>query len=192
MKRATLIITAVLALSIGMSAAARHDAVARFSARSVQMTNPTRLSFPRVDIAIFQWSTDLDHRTLARTILERGAMGFSHTLAGYPHLGSIAIADEEFAIRYAWQAADRDGGQRIYLASDEPIYLMSREFKKFADPEPLMFLELRLNARGEGIGRLSDAVRLSVDESRSVIELRDWDRRPLHLMMVRDEMGIYD
>jgi len=177
---------------IAASAAIRHPAVARFSARAVQMTSPMRLTFPGVYINVFQWSTDLDHRTLARTIVERGPVAFSHTLAGYPSLGSIAVADEEFPIRYAWQASDRDGGQRIYLASDQPILLMSREFRKFADPEPLLFVELRVNARGEGVGRLSDAVRLSVDESRNVIEMRDWDRRPLHLVMVHDELGIID
>jgi hypothetical protein len=192
MKRATVIIIAVLALSAGISAASRHHAVARFSARSVQMSSPMRLVFPRVDIAIFQWSTDLDHRTLANAILERGTVAFSHTLAGYPWAGSIAIADEEYAIRYAWQTSDRDGGQRIYLASDEPILLMSREFKQFAELEPMLFVELRLDARGEGTGKLSDAARLSVDQSRNVIELRDWDRRPLNLVMVRDEARLVE
>ena len=192
MKRATVIIIAVLAFSVGMSAARRHDAVARFSARSVQMSSPMRLVFPRVDIAIFQWSTDLDHRTLAHAILERGTAAFSQTLAGYPWAGSIAFADEEYAIRYAWRATDRNGGQRIYLASDEPIVLMSREFRRFADPETLLFVELRLDARGEGVGKLSDAARLSVDESRNVIELRDWDRRELNLVMVRDETRIVE
>jgi len=191
MRRATVLSTAIILAIAGIAASpVRHDPVARFSARSVQMTSPTRFNFPGVYISVFQWSTDIDHRTLARTILERGPVAFSHTLAGYPRVGSIATGDQEFMIRYAWQAPDRDGGQRIYLASDEPILLMSREFRKFADPEPLLFVELRINARGEGIGRLSDAVRLSVDESRNVIELRDWDRRPLHLMMVRDELNV--
>ena len=119
-------------------------------------------------------------------------MGVSHLLAGYPSLGTIAIFDREFAIRYAWQVNDRDGGQRIYVATAEPIQLTSREFAKFADAEPLTFLELRLNARGEGLGKLSDVIRLSVDESRNVIELRDYDRRPLHLVMVHDELNLYD
>jgi hypothetical protein len=180
------------AAGIATSAAVRHDSVARFSARTVEMTSPARLLFTRVDINIGQWSTDLDHRTLARTILEQGPVAFSHTLAGYPRLGTITAGAEAFTIRYAWQVPDREGGQRIYLASDEPIFLMSREFRKFADPEPLLFVELRVNARGDGIGRLSDAVRLSADEGRNVIEMRDWDRRPLHLVMVHDELGIVD
>ena len=190
----TVLATAIVLTVTGIAAssAVRHDAVARFSARTVEMMSPARPLFARVDINIDQWSTDLDHRTLARKILEQGPMAFSHTLAGYPRLGTMTAGAQEFPIRYAWQVFDRDGGQRIYLASDEPIMLMSREFRKFADPEPLLFVELRVNARGDGIGRLSDAVRLSVDESRNVIEMRDWDRRPLHLVLVHDELGIFD
>ena len=194
MRRATVFLAAFLLVLTGFAASAsvRHDAVARFSARSVQLVGPARPLFTRVDIEIGQWSTDLDHRMLAMAIYEQGPMEFSHTLAGYPKLGTITVGDREFVIRYAWQAFDRDGGQRVYVASDEPIQLMSREFRKFADPDPLVFLELRLNARGDGMGKLSDAVRLSVDESRNVIEMREWDRRPIHLVMVHDELNVYD
>src|SRR4051812_33905853 len=180
MRRPAVILTVFLALSAALPSAARRDSVARFSARSVVMTSPARPLFARVDIEITQWSTDLDHRMLARTVLEQGAMAFSHDLAGRSSLGWIGIGDREFTIRYAWQTTDRDGGRRIYVASDEPIVLMPREFRKFADPDPMLFLELRLDARGDGAGKLSDAVRLSVDQSRNVIELREWDRRPLH------------
>jgi len=193
MKRATVLSTAIFLSVAGIAASAartnpRTEAVALFSARSVEMTSPARPLFTRVDIAIHQWSTDLDHRALAHAILEQGPMAFAHTLAGYPRVGTITAGAEEFPVRYAWQAVDRDGGRRVYLASDEPILLMSREFRRFADFEPMLFLELRVNARGDGMGRLSDAVRLSVDQSRNVIEMRDWDRRPLHLVMVRDEL----
>jgi hypothetical protein len=156
------------------------------------MTVAARPVFARVDINIAQWSTDQDHRQLGRAIQEQGPVAVSHLLAGYPSLGTIGIFDREFTIRYAWQVNDRDGAQRIYVASDEPIVLTSREFAKFADPEPLTFLELRVNARGDGVGKLSDAIRLSVDESRNVIELRDYDRRPLHLVMVHDELNFIE
>ena len=182
----------LIALGLSLSASGRHQSVARFSARSVQMITAARPSFPLVDIDISQWSTDQDHRLLARTVVEKGPAAFSQLLAGYPTLGWIGVGDREYPIRYAWQTRDRDGGQRIYLASDEPIFLMSREFRKFADPEPLLFLELRVNALGDGMGKLSDAVRLSVDESRNVIELRDYDRRALHLVMVHDELKPFD
>src|SRR3954471_843276 len=87
----------LLALTAGVAAvgAARHDAVARFSARSVQMTSAARPAFARVDIEITQWSTDFDHRQLARTILEKGPTAFSHLLAGYGPLGWVGIGDRE-------------------------------------------------------------------------------------------------
>jgi len=190
MRRATAIIFLVFAAALTTSASARYGAVARFSARSVEMTSPARLSFRRVDIAISQWSTDQDHRLLARTLLEKGQVGFVDVLCGYPSVGTMTVAGgREFTIRYAWQTADRDGGQRIYLASDEPISLASPEFRRFADVEPLYFVELRVDRHGDGIGKLSDGVRLSVDQSRNVIELRDYERRPLHLVMVHDEFA---
>jgi hypothetical protein len=153
------------------------------------MTNPARVAFRHVDIAISQWSTDQDHRLLARTLLERGPAGFVDVLCGYPAVGAIGVAGgAEFTIRYAWQVPDRDGGQRIYLASDEPIVLAGAEFRRFAEMERLHFIELRVDRHGDGIAKLSDAVRLSVDQSRHVIELRDFERRPLQLLMVHNEM----
>src|SRR3954469_20939235 len=117
MRRATVVSTAIFLTIAGIAASAgvRHNPVARFSARTVQMASPARPLFTRVDINIGQWSSDLDHRALARTILEQGPTAFSHTLAGYPRLGTITIGAEEFAVRYAWQRFDRDAGQRIYL-----------------------------------------------------------------------------
>ena len=189
MKRAAAILFLVFTAGLTTSATVRYDAVARFSARSVEMTSPMRLSFKHVDIAISQWSTDQDHRLLARTFLEKGPVGFVDVLCGYPAVGTISVAGGQvLTIRYAWQAADRDGGQRIYLASDEPISLVSSEFRRLADMERMYFMELRIDRFGNGEGKLSDNVRLSVDQSRNVIELREYDRRPVHLVMVHDEL----
>jgi len=198
MRRTTVIASALLLITAGFAMAApgkdaRRDVVGRFSARSVELTSPVRLSFRHVDIVINQWSTDQDHRLLARTVLEKGPVAFLDVLSGYPSMGTISVAgNRDITIRYAWQAADRDGGQRIYLATNEPISLTSSEFRKFQDADPLTFIELRVNARGDGLGKLSDAVRLSADESRNVIEMREFDRRALHLLMVHDELNIYD
>lgn len=189
MRRATVILFLLFAASLSMSASVRHETIARFSARSVEMSSPARLSFRHVDIAISQWSTDQDHRLLARTLLEKGPLGFVDLLCGYPAVGSIAVAGgQEFTIRYAWQVPDRDGGQRVYLASDLPIVLAGAEFRHFEGMDRFYFMELRLDRQGNGEAKLSDGVRLSVDQSRNVIELRDYERRPLHLVMVHDEM----
>jgi hypothetical protein len=113
MKLNTLLAAAFLALAAGVttSASVRCLSVARFSARTVQMTGAARPEFARVDINITQWSTDLDHRRLGRATQEQGTAGFSQLLARHPALGTIAVFDREFTIRYAWQTNDRDGGR---------------------------------------------------------------------------------
>jgi hypothetical protein len=93
----------------------------------------------------------------------------------------------DIPIRYAWSFENRDGSRRIYLATDQPISLTNPMFRRNAEAEPLTFIELRLNPNGQGEGKLSEAARLSVDESRNVIELADYTNRPLHLVMVRSD-----
>jgi hypothetical protein len=104
MDETTVLSTAIFLTVAGIAASAvvRHDAVARFSARSVEMTSPARLLFTRVDINIGQWSTDLDHRTLARTILN-GARWRSRTRSPATRVWHHHRRRSEFPIRYAWQ-----------------------------------------------------------------------------------------
>ena len=97
------------------------------------------------------------------------------------------MGGRDFPVRYAWSIGDTGGGRRIYLATDEPVSLARPTFGPLLNDERLTFLEIHVNRNGEGEGKFSEAVRLSVDESRSVIELRDYDKRPFHLVMVRSE-----
>jgi hypothetical protein len=64
--------------------------------------------------------------------------------------------------------------------------------RRTADAEGLTYIELRLNRHGDGGGKLSEAADLTVDETLDVIELRDYDRRPLHLLMVRSDRSVED
>jgi hypothetical protein len=70
------------------------------------------------------------------------------------------------------------------------VSLAGALIRRFPDAEPLTFIELRLNRLGVGEGKLSEAARLSVDQSRDVIELRDYDVRPVHLLSVHSMNNI--
>jgi len=185
-RMATTALLAVTLLTAGTLAAPRFEPVERFTAQSVFMTNAARLSLRPVDIVISRWSTFTEHRELSRTLLEKGSVAFLNLLCGYGTAGSIGVVGApDVAIRYAWSVEDRDGGRRIYLATDEPVSLAGFLVRRLPDPEPLTFLELRINRDGAGEGKLSEAARLSVDESRDVIELRDYARRPVQLISVQ-------
>jgi hypothetical protein len=186
MRMATATLLATCALGIGTLEATRFDPIEHFTAKSAFMTSASRLALRQVDIVITRWSTLTDHRALQTALLEKGSVAFLNLLCGYGPAGSIGvIGAPDVPIRYAWSVEDRDGGRRVYLATDEPVSLTGPLVRRFPDAEPLTFVELRINRDGSGEGKLSDNARLFVDESRDVIELRDYARRPVHLVSVQ-------
>jgi hypothetical protein len=143
-----------------------------------------------VEIVVTRWSSDIEHRMLETALREQGPVAFLDRLANFAPVGSIDVIDGRvITVRYAWEAFDRDGGRRIFLATDEPISLSSLRWR-LAEGEPRTFLELRVDRFGDGEGKLSEARRLSVDESRNLIELRDYASRPLYLLAVRSLLPI--
>ncbi len=190
-KRILMVSTLIVGLlTLTAHARPRVAPVEHLTARAVQSTSPARFVFRPVDIVIARWSTFDDHHTLMTTLLERGPVPFLNALCGFAPVGTIAMGGREFPIRYAWSIEDSGGGRRLYLATDEPLSLARPSFGPFLGDERLTFLEVHLNRKGEGEGKFSEAVRLSVDESRSVIELRDYEKLPFHLVMVRSEGGL--
>jgi hypothetical protein len=180
-------------LALAAEAASRSAPVEHFTARAVEATSLTRISLRPVEIAVTRWSTDVEHRMLEAALLEKGLVAFLDRLCNFAPAGAInTIAGREFTVRYAWQAFDRDGGRRIFLAADEPIVLAGSLFRRPPTDEPLTFLELRMDRNGDGEGKLSEATRLSVDESRNLIEMRDYANRPLHLIEVRSLRPVED
>ena len=190
----TLIGTAltVCLLGVAAEAAPRSAPVERFTAKAVEASSLARINLRPAEIVVTRWSTEVEHRLLETALLERGPAAYLDRLCDFAPAGTIDTIDgREFTVRYAWQAFNRDGGRRIFLAADEPISLAGSLFRRPIG-EPLTFLELRLDRNGNGEGKLSEATRLSVDESRNLIEMRDYANRPLHLIEVRSLQLVED
>jgi hypothetical protein len=175
-----IVATATLAAALPRSAPEFH-----LAAKIVESTGSARLSFRPVDIIVSDWSTGETHRMLGRTLLERGPLAFVDALCTLWPRGSVRVlGNRDVPIRYAWRVIERGGDERIYLASDSSIPVTASWFRPRSDAEPLVFLELRLDRDGTGVGKLSEARRLTVDESRDVIELRAYAERPAQFVMV--------
>ena len=181
-------LAAIGAFGIGTAATPRDTAIEHFTAKSALMTSAARLRLQPVDIAISQWSTYDSHLALSEALLEKGPAAFTSLLCSLASVGTITVENAPpVAIRYAWFVEQRSGTRRIYLGTDEPVPMAWALFRRRSEAESLTFIELRINASGVGEGKLSEAPSLRVDESRNVIELRDYDQRPLHLVMVRSD-----
>ncbi len=174
------------AAALAVSAMPRSEPQLHLAAKIAESPGSGRFAFRPVEIVVSDWSTGETHRLLARTLLERGPIAFVDALCNLWPRGSLRVlGDRDVPIRYAWQVTERGGAERIFIASDSPIPLTAAWFRMSLDAEPLVFLELRLDRDGSGVGKLSEARRLTVDQSRDVIELRDYANRPTQLVMVR-------
>lgn len=187
-RMATVTFVMLGALGIGAQAPPRQGPVEHITAKSPMMTSAARLTLRPVDIVITQWSTYREHRALATTLNEMGPVAFERQLRRSESAGVISVmGSPDVTIRYAWSIEEPDGNRRIYLATDGPVPVTSARLQRFPGGEALTFVELRMNRDGDGEGRLSETARLSVNEIRNVIELRDYDGRPWDLLMVRGE-----
>jgi hypothetical protein len=178
------IIAALLASSLSTAQAPPAAPIEHLSAKAIEITSPARIGVRAVDIVINRWSTGAEHDALKRALLENSPAAFLDRLSTIAPIGAIVMAGGgEFTIRYAWGAVERDGSRRIFVAVDQPITL-EHAVRRPAGP-PLTFLEIRLDRSGCGSGKLSEADRISVDETQDVIELTGYEGRPVHLLDVR-------
>lgn len=82
--------------------------------------------------------------------------GIPEVLRTAETVGYIWTAESAgYAIRYAWQIPQPDGGQRIILALGDRFATRNPTLWKFAPPDDPSYslIELRLNAQGRGEGR---------------------------------------
>jgi hypothetical protein len=176
------------ALGIGAQAPPRTEPIEHITTKSPMMTSTARLTLRPVEIVIMRWSTYSEHRGLATTLNETGPVAFERLLHRYGPAGVISVTGApDVTIRYAWSIEEPNGNRRIYLATDGPVPVTSARLRRFPDREPVTFVELRMSRDGDGEGRLSETARLSVNEIRNVIELRDYDGGPRDLLMVHSE-----
>jgi len=184
---ARLLVAAIFLASaaLAITAMRRSEPELRLAAQILQSTGSARVAFRPVEIVVSDWSTGETHHMLARTLRERGPVAFLDALCSLWPRGSVRVlGNRDVTIRYAWKVIERGGAARLYLAADSPISLTASWFRLPSDVEPLVFMEVHLNRDGIGVGKLSEARRLTVDESRNVIELRDYTERPAQLVMV--------
>jgi hypothetical protein len=139
-----------------------------------------------VDIAIGRWSTEHQKDQLARTLLAHGPEALLAELRETTPVGTIhSPGSLPWDLRFAWQERTPDGGRRVLIITDRPIDWWEIILGSPSVDYPFSLIELRLNADGEGEGKLSVATKITVDRSLDVIELENYDAAPLKLIEIR-------
>jgi hypothetical protein len=157
--------------------------IERFTAKAVETTSLMRVRIRLTEIIVARWSGEREHQALVTALLDGDSTSFLDRLCNFAPAGTLSVVGgRTFTLRYAWQAPDRDGAHQIFLTADQPISLTAATSPA---AEALTFLELRLDRSGNGEGKLSEALRLTVDLARNLIVLREYENRSVHLIEVR-------
>jgi hypothetical protein len=127
-------------------------------------------------------ATQSPEAALARALQEAATVGYlwSSELAGY-------------ALRYAGKIENSDGSQRIILITQRKLGTVNQVWRPTVDGAPNSYefsvIELRLNAKGEGEGRISLSGRVAEDAGAKIVAIENYNALPVVFREVRKVEG---
>jgi hypothetical protein len=165
----------------------------RYTATTVNLSAGNARS---VLIEVFNWSNDADRDKLAAALGEKGDAQVAEALKSMPSVGFFWTSTEGvgYSIRYAYRSPLAGGGERLILATDRPLGSFERggwRASAQATPteSPFSLIEIRLNARGVGEGKMSLAAPIAADSTLKSIALSGYEAAPVLLKDVRRQTG---
>ena len=175
----------IMAAILDASASAAIEAVETFKATTVGMT-PAGLE---LKIDVFRWSSEAD-RDAAVTALAAETPE-APPLLDLPTLGYVWPSGSGLGhlLKYAHRVAEPDGGEHITLVTGRPLGAFDRERWAATDvPDPaargFTVIELRLDSNGQGMGTMSLAAGVAVNQEAQTVSLEDYDAAPMLLEAV--------
>ncbi len=175
----------LLALFAVPSSAQTVPAQLRMTAWAVNMTGG---SSDTMEIRVNEWSAPSERRQLTNALAKGGQFGLLSALEQVPMKGRIWMPMHMslgWNLRYASLERSPDGGRRIVIATDRHVNLWARESQSSKIDYRFSFFEIRLNADGEGEGKMAVATKLSVDRDKNLMMLEDYSAEPVRLLNIR-------
>ena len=176
----------IAALSVvaigGRTATARLAAEGeRFLAQAV---NTDTGGTAQVEIAVERWSTEEQRNGLVATLREKGPDKLLAELQRLPRVGFIRqTSNIGWDLHYAHHEPLPEGGERVVVATDRPIGTGEAFNQPRTIDYPFTVVELRLNADGEGEGKMTYATKITAAGNSIILE--NWGIGPVLLQGVR-------
>lgn len=147
-----------------------------------------------LSIRISRWSTDAEREHLTGLLAGKGEGGdeeMQYPLAVAPTLGYIWTSEAlGYSVRYAYRLPMPDGGERIIVATDRRLGSWSRFWESSQAGVPTYeyaLIELRVNRRGIGEGKMSLGAKVVVEQATKTIALENYSAAPVLLKDVKRE-----
>jgi hypothetical protein len=188
-------LVAVIALPAVWGPAAVHaqsvkrQPIERLSAVTVNMSNVGRPGADKVEIVIERWSSERERDALIATLKDNGPDALLSALQKMPRVGYIRRAGGGLGwdLHFARDRKLDDGGRQIVLATDRPISAWEAMNRPRSADYDFTLADIRFDGDGKGVGKLSVAAKIRVNEKTGMVEIEDFGSEPVRMTDVTSE-----
>ena len=181
-----LIVAVVLAAAGAAAPGQSYKNTAPESFRAnAQVTNSAAGVAAQMTFMIDAYTPDADRAPLLAALASGGSPGFVEALKKAKPVGSLQVGDLKVAIRYARMQATANGGRRIVVVTDAPVYFAGGGALNAKPKEgfDVAVAEFDVDVVGLGTGRIAAAAKVKAGGPAGV-QIDDYAQQPIKLVTV--------
>jgi hypothetical protein len=173
----------ILATTPGTVLSQSRGAPETFTA-NLQVTGATGAGAATIQIQIQRYTPDFDRTSVETALKSGGYPAFLTALRKAPEVGSVAVGDRKFVIRWA-RERPIPKGRTIVLVTDQPIYFVgggATDAKPRAGYQ-VGVIQMQIDDAGLGNGSMAAAARVKPGGETGVV-IDDYAEQPIKLVSV--------
>ena len=157
----------------------------RFTAFAVNMNSGPKAGV--IDITLERLTTAEERDNLIAAFVEGGQDKLLSALQKVkPRVGFIRSPNSlGYDLQYAWRIVNSDGTSRIIIGTDRPVSFFEASRNTRTMDYPFTIIEMRLDAKGEGEGRMASGTKISKSKDGKTIELENYGISPVALNQIK-------
>lgn len=157
----------------------------RFTAFAINMGSGPKAGM--IDITLERLTTPEERDNLIAAFVEGGQDKLLSALQKVkPRVGFIRSANSiGYDLQYAWRIVNSDGTSRIIIGTDRPVSFFEASRNTRTMDYPFTIIEMRLDAKGEGEGRMAAGTKISKSKDGKTIELENYGISPVALNEIK-------
>ncbi len=138
-----------------------------------------------IQIQIQRYTPDFDRNAVETALKSGGYAAFLTALRKAPEVGTVAVGDQKFSIRYAHEVKTAKG-RTITLVTDKPVFFVgggATDAKPRAGFE-VAAIRMDINDVGLGSGSMAAAARIKPGPEGVGVQVDDYAAEPIKLVTV--------